>query len=172
MTRIKELMILGSFLVVVVLLFIGFVEPQPVPVPPSGSGHNHSVQPEISEFPEDFQGLLELGNSQMDIGEYTVAAEAYSRALSIDGSSVDLRTDYGTCLYGIGLLDRSVAEYMKVIEIDPNHAIVNYNLAIVYHDLNNIDSAKAYWIKYLKIEPEGIAADNSRYYLKQLEGML
>lgn len=172
MSKLKEMLILGSFLVVVVLLFLAFIEPQPIPVAPAGAEHNHSQQPAIPEFPDDFQGLVDLGDSQMDLGEYTIAAEAYSRALSIDGTSADIRTDYGTCLYGVGLLDRAVVEYKKVLQIAPDHSIVNYNLAIVYHDLNNIDSAKVFWIKYLEIEPEGTAADNSRYYLKQLEGII
>ena len=154
-----------------VLFYVITVEPEPIPGPPRGGAGPVQQQITVPDFPEDYNALLELGNEQMDMERYTIAAEAYKRALAIDPSSVNLRTDFGTCLYGMGLLESAVKEYMLVLETDPSHAIVHYNLATVYHDLNQIDSARGYWTKYLEIEPEGMAADNSRAFLKQLEGI-
>jgi Tfp pilus assembly protein PilF len=106
----------------------------------------------------------------MDHGNYPVAAEAYRRALAIDSTSADVRTDYGACLHGMGMPDRAIEEFKRVLANDPKHSIAHFNLGIVFYQSQKPDSARYYWKKYLEIDPNGNAADAARNYLKEVGG--
>lgn len=122
-----------------------------------------------ADLPTDYNGLVQAGNNYMDLGNFALAAESYKRALKIDGSSPDVRTDYGACLHGMGLEQRALEEFYTVIKDHPKHGISHFNLGIVYYGLHEADSAKLYWNKYLELEPSGQAADKAREKLKEME---
>ena len=126
--------------------------------------------PMLNNLPTDYTGLVNAGNDHMDHGNYPIAAESYRRALAIDGSSADVRTDYGACLHGMGLPQRAIEEFRKVLAQDNKHTICNFNLGIVFNELKQTDSARYYWKKYLELEPNGKASDAARQYLKQIGG--
>ena len=111
----------------------------------------------FANLPTDYDGLVQMGNQTMDQGNYPMAAECYKRALAINGQSTDVRTDYGACLHGMGLADRAIAEFNKVLLEIPNHSVATYNLGIVYYNEKQYDSAKVYWNRYLELEPNGPA---------------
>ena len=168
-----------NFIVVVILLIVtgGYLlvkQPWSQPVPVNPGGHNHAssmseAMQNIGELPEDYDALIAMGNEYMDNFNYPVAAECYRRALEIDGSSLDVRTDYGACLHGMGLPHRAKEEFHKVIEKYPQHGIANYNLGIVFYSEKNIDSARYYWEQYLIHDPNGTASENARKLLKELD---
>jgi Tfp pilus assembly protein PilF len=106
----------------------------------------------------------------MDHENFPVAAECYRRALALDGSSTDVRSDYGSCLHGMGLPQRAIDEFRKVLAQDPKHTICNFNLGVVFNEMKLTDSARYYWNKYLKMEPQGKAADAARQLLKEIGG--
>jgi len=124
----------------------------------------------LDSLPKDYNSLVSLGNNNMDHSNFAVAAECYRRALAIDGSSADVRTDYGACLHNIGLPDRAIEEFRKAIAQAPTHAIARFNLGIVYKSLNQMDSAKVYWKKYLELDPNGPASAAAKQYLKENGG--
>ena len=124
----------------------------------------------LNSLPVDFNSLVELGHQNMDAGNYAVAAECYRRALAIDGSSLDLRTDYGACLHFMALPDRAIEEFRTVLKQNPNHPIANFNMGIVYYNENKNDSAEFYWNKYLTIDPNGSASETARKLLKEIGG--
>ncbi len=122
----------------------------------------------LDSLPKDYNSLVGIGNENMDQGNFAVAAECYRRALAIDGSSADVRTDYGACLHGMGLPNRAIEEFKKVLAESPKHGIANFNLGIVYREIGEKDSARVYWNKYLALDPNGQVADAARKYLKEL----
>ncbi|MBN1212680.1 MAG: hypothetical protein JXA92_08895 [candidate division Zixibacteria bacterium] len=124
---------------------------------------------EMKDFPEDYESLVNLGNDFMDRMNYPMAAESYRRALAIDGSSLDVITDYGACLHGMGLVERAKDEFTKVLAQNKEHPIANYDMGIVFYDLEQPDSARYYWEKFLAVEPEGRAAEAIREFLKKLD---
>ena len=124
--------------------------------------------PQLRNLPTDYAGLVDAGNHNMDNRNFPVAAECYRRALAIDGSSVDVRTDYGACLHGMGLAKRALDEFRRVLVQDPKHTICNFNLGIVFNELKQTDSARFYWKKYLEFDPNGKAADQARQLLKEI----
>ena len=168
-----------NFIVVVILLIVtgGYLlvkQPWSQPVPVNPGGHNHAssmseAMQNIGELPEDYDALIAMGNEYMDNFNYPVAAECYRRALEIDGSSLDVRTDYGACLHGMGLLERARDEFNKVLAEDESHPVANYNLGIVFYNLENDDSARYYWERFLMVEPEGQVSASVRNVLKEMD---
>ncbi len=160
---------------IVVLITMGFfviVEPEPVPKPEQpqqmtdhGEGGMEIALPNL---PEDFDGLVTVGDSYMDDGNFPLAAECYKRALEIDNTSVNVRSDFGSCLYGMGLGDRALEEFRRVFDIDPSHSIAVFNMGVVFSGHGNTDSAKFYMGEYVKLEPEGKAADRARELINKL----
>jgi Tfp pilus assembly protein PilF len=106
----------------------------------------------------------------MDQRNFPLAAECYKRALAIDGTSLDVRVDYGACLHGMDLPLRAKDEFQMVLAENPLHAVANFNLGITYYTLNQIDSAQIYWKKYLAIDPNGNAAATARQLLQETGG--
>ncbi|MFQ6007969.1 MAG: tetratricopeptide repeat protein [Candidatus Zixiibacteriota bacterium] len=178
-TNKRDLLILGAtFLIVTVGYFI-FKQPEAVPKKADIDVQTHSDIPMedmgdmmkiLKDLPTDYSSLVALGNQFMDRRNYPVAAECYKRALTIQGESLDVRVDYGACLHGMGLPHRAMEEFRKVIRANPSHAIANFNLGIVFYDLNELDSARAYWHKTLQIDPNSAAAEAARNLLKEIGG--
>ena len=125
---------------------------------------------QLQDLPTDYQGLVQVGNRTMDASNWAVAAEAYRRALEIEASDPNVRTDYGICLFRMGLPDRALAEFRKVTSKYAQHSLSRFNMGVVFYSEGVTDSAKVYFNKYLEMEPTGPASDAARDLLTQLNG--
>lgn len=183
-TALRDTLIVAGALVAVAVGFFVFKKGDPKPEPPvqqmTGNAQHPPVSgvegmpsdiPQLANLPADYAGLVDIGNHKMDAGDFALAAECYRRALAIDGSNVNVRTDYGACLHGMGLPQRALEEFKKVLAQDPTHTICNFNLGIVYADLQQKDSARYYWNTYLKLDPNGAAAVTAKKLLTDLDSM-
>ncbi len=119
-------------------------------------------------FPQDYESLVAMGHQYMDAENYTIAAESYRRALAIE-DNVDIRVDFGTCLHGMGLSGRALEEFRKVLRMEPDHGIANFNMAVVSYAVGQPDSARAYAKRYLELEPNGRAAPTALQILEVLD---
>jgi hypothetical protein len=132
-------------------------------------GHEDMQSDMLKDFPTEYAPLVQAGNQFMDQQNYAMAAEAYRRALALDGSSPDVRSDFASCLHAMGLPKRALDEFRKVLTMDPNHMVAYFNLGVVFQGLGQSDSARFYWEKYLKLDPNGQAAESARQFLKNLD---
>lgn len=123
----------------------------------------------MTDLPEDHETLVQMGNQFMDDQNFPVAAEIYKRALEKKEVN-DVRVDYGACLHGMGLALRAIEEFQTVLAKDPTHGIAIFNVGIVYNSQQQADSARAYFKKYLEMEPHGQAAASARAQLQELGG--
>jgi len=137
---------------------------------PDVAGMDKSAMTGMLNLPTDYNSLIDFGNQSMDQGNFPLAAEAYKRALAIKGDDVNVRTDYGACLHGMGLPHRALEEFRTVLAAQPEHPIATFNMGIVYYNEKQFDSAKVYWEKYLVLQPEGQVSTTVRQYLQQLDG--
>ncbi len=136
----------------------------------SGSSAMDGMPDPLRDLPQDYSSLVELGNRLMDERNYPLAAECYRRVLQMDESALDVRVDYGACLHGMGLPQRALEEFRNVLSRDSLHVIAIFNLGIVYYDLNEVDSARTCWQKYLRLDPNGPAASKARELLAETDG--
>lgn len=167
----ETLIVIGAVGVIAAGFFI-FKKQEPLPVADSptsrGSGQKQLSMAMIDALPQDYGTLVQMGNEYMDQMNFAVATQIYSRALEIDGSSSDVRTDYGACLHGMGMPERAIEEFKKVVTADPAHAIAHFNIGIVYSELQKSDSAIVYFQHYLDREPDGRASDAAKRFLADL----
>lgn len=168
----RETLIVIGVVGIIAAGFLIMKEPEPIPVSDSRvSGGNNSEglsMAMIDALPQDYGTLVQMGNEYMDQMNFAVATQIYSRALEIDGSSSDVRTDYGACLHGMGMPDRAIEEFKKVVTADPAHAIAHFNIGIVYSELQKSDSAIVYFQHYLDRDPDGRASDAAKRFLADL----
>ena len=170
--RFREMYITVAVIALITLGYFVMVEPEPVPQPNQPqqmTGHGpDGTEMTFPDLPEDFGGLVTVGDDYMDDGNFPLAAECYKRALEIDSASVDTRSDFGSCLYGMGLGDRALEEFRRVFAIDPSHSIAVFNMGVVFSGQGHTDSAKFYMGEYLKLEPAGEAADRARELINEM----
>ncbi len=175
--RIRDIVIVIGVLVVFGLGYFIFAPhaepPQPGAQQMQQQGQAQGGGPmgsQLQNLPTDYQGLVQVGNQTMDVGNWAVAAEAYRRALDMDPADPNVRTDYGICLFRMGLPDRGLVEFRKVITQYPQHSLAHFNMGVVFYSEAMTDSAKVYFSKYLEMEPTGPASDAARDLLSQLNG--
>jgi tetratricopeptide (TPR) repeat protein len=171
----RDTLIILALIVLVPAGYVLFKKPAAAPVNVTQTESPHGVvgmegmTAGLTDLPTDYEGLVVAGNEMMDQGNYPVAAECYKRALAKDGSSPDVRVDLGACLFAMGLPQRALEELQIVFEKDPDHSICNFNLGIVHFGLDQKDSARVYWGRYLELEPDGRAAETARAYIQELD---
>jgi len=167
----RDGLIIAVLSVAVVAAYLAFKEkaepPQTQTAPPM-SGHETMPAEMLENLPTDYPSLVQMGNQFMDEGNYAMGAELYRRALAIDSSSPDVRSDFGSCLHAMGLPKRALDEFRKVISGYPDHVVVYFNLGVVFQGLGEKDSARYYWEKYLQLDPNGQPAEAARKYLKDM----
>ena len=169
----RDIVIITSILVLLAVAYGVVVEPpERSPVPQHGTipGQDGTGTTDfMRQLPEDYGGLVAAGNQLMDAGRYAEAAEGYRRALEIDGTSQDVRTDFGACLHAMGLAERALEEFRGVLAENPDHQIAHFNSGIVFHGMGQADSARYYWEKLLSMDPDGRMASTVRDLLKELD---
>lgn len=167
----ETLMVVGIVALISVGYFV-FSKPQNIPTPqmqtPAGHENVGDMGAALPNLPSDYEGLIAAGDQYMNQNNFPVAAECYKRALAIDDSSADVRSDFASCLYGMGLVSRALDEFRIVKEKYPLHGVSLFNMGVVFFSQNNADSAKFYFAKYLELEPSGKAAEQARNYLNEL----
>lgn len=84
--------------------------------------------------PEDYETTVNLGNAYFDAGRYAEADKWYSAALVKKPDDVNVRTDLGlTFIFRDPPdYDRAVENFLKSLEIDPNHIQTMQNLTVAY----------------------------------------
>jgi tetratricopeptide (TPR) repeat protein len=120
----------------------------------------------LDSLPKDYNTLVLTGNNYMDHQQFPIAAECYRRALAISDESQDVRVDYGACLHGMGMPDRALEEFRKVLARNPKHPVANFNMGIVFSEQQKKDSTIFYMKKYLALDPNGQAAPAAKEFLK------
>ena len=137
----------------------------------------------VRKSPHMPRAHVHLGNALRDRGEKTRAAQAYTRAVELDGSHRAARTNLANLLYeeaaggrhGEGsatqrqLLERAATQYLAVLETDPAHREALANLGNVYLAMGHPSEAEDLYRR--AIEAEANFADGhynlGRLYLEE-----
>jgi tetratricopeptide (TPR) repeat protein len=125
----------------------------------------------LASLPDDYDGLVQKGNEYMDRGLFPLAIESYRRALAIDSTDVNVMIDLGACRHAEGQYQAAIGLFRKALEIDPDHAVGNFNLGIAYSSIDNMDSTRKYWRRYIELSPESPMADTIRHFLEMTDQM-
>jgi Flp pilus assembly protein TadD len=111
-----------------------------------------TLKQRIATNPNDVQALSQLANMYMDVGKFPQAIGYYEQALRVRDDP-NVRTDLGICYKQAGQLDKSYAEFARVVEMSPGQWQPLYNLAIVLAEMHRYDEARVQVAKLKQLRP-------------------
>jgi tetratricopeptide (TPR) repeat protein len=110
---------------------------------------------QLKSNPGDPVLLAKIGDAYYDTQQYSQAAQYYQKSLNGAPADVNVRSDYGTCLWYQGDADAAIAQYQKALSYDPNHPGTLFNMGMVkWQGKNDPSGAIAAWEKLLKANPD------------------
>ncbi len=124
---------------------------------------------DIAKLPKDFKKLVEMGNHYFDHQQFHDAMVLYRKALEIDSTDLDVRTDYAACLNFMGDFEGAKKQLEKVLAQKPDHTVATFNLGVVFINLGQNREARRYWNKFLELDPGSPRAEEVRKMLLELK---
>lgn len=101
----------------------------------------------------DGSPLITLGNALRQKKEYEAAEEAYTIALGYPKSQKDALIELGLLKSEQKLHDEALGYFVKVLQLDPNHAASYCNVSSILIDKGQISQAKGAIIKAFELDP-------------------
>ncbi len=105
-----------------------------------------NYQQQAAQNPQDPQIPLRLANYLYDQHYFNLAIEWYQRSLTLSPKNVNARTDLGTSYFYVGQPQQAIAEYTKVLALNPNHQPTMFNMIVVnLEGTHDLKTARKYW---------------------------
>ena len=105
--------------------------------------------------PRNVDALTALANANVSEGKLAEAKAGFQRALALDPSNVNAHLDYGTVLP----LKQALAQDLEAVQLDPDYATAQNNLAAAEQDLGEYRQALAPLQALVRLDPH--SADNA-----------
>ncbi|WP_455757085.1 tetratricopeptide repeat protein [Sulfurimonas sp.] len=102
-----------------------------------------------------FKKAIELNPSYIDA--YEKLADLYAKH-SLQNEMIECFIKLGTIYFAQNEFLESIEYFDKIISIDNNNFVAYNNLGSCYQQLNNIEKAKEFYLKSLKINPNYVSA--------------
>jgi TPR repeat protein len=118
--------------------------------------------------PNDLAALVNLANLYFDAGKYAQAAVFYRRALKLDPSNPDTRTDYATALHAENQDLDALAQLQIVLDERPGFPEALFNQGIVANAIGRRTEAIAAFRAFLHVAPRDQRAGDARAALANL----
>ena len=95
--------------------------------------------------PENYEVIVNLGNSYFDAERYDDAEKTYATALTKKPNDLNVRTDLGLTFQfrDPPNYDRAITEFRRVLDADANHVQALQNLTVAYTKKSDKASASA-----------------------------
>ena len=130
-----------------------------------------ALRARIARNPKDVAALVQLGNMEFDAQKFDKAADYYRRALALDPTNPDVRTDYATALHQGGHDLDALAQLDSVLKERPDFRTALFNRGVVLQAIGRRTDAAADFRRYLKVAgPNDQRADAARAALTDLGG--
>ncbi|MEP0775799.1 MAG: tetratricopeptide repeat protein [Acidobacteriota bacterium] len=125
-------------------------------MPPQGSDGGHAASPPspqlleaarelerlLAEDPNNYEHLVQMGNVQYDLGNWSRAVDFYERARAIRDDSADVMTDLAVAYRESGQSAKAIELLDRAADMKPEHWQSRYNAAVVrLFDLNDTAGA-------------------------------
>ncbi|MHB8842405.1 MAG: PIN domain-containing protein [Candidatus Aquicultor sp.] len=131
----------------------------------------------LKKSPKDIQALYGLGNTYFDVAQvkqdqktYQKAIDYYKKALDVDPSKSNIRTDMAVAYNFLGMTDIATVELNKVVTSDPSFFQAYFNLGVIKYQQNDLEHAKQFFQKVLEKAPaQSPFASQADGYLQQID---
>ena len=118
--------------------------------------------------PNDLAALVGLADMEFDAAKYEQALPLYRRALALDPSNPDVRTDEATALHQSGRDLDALRELDIVLHARPAFGPALYNRAVVLRAIGRRTDALAAYNLFLKAAPNDPHAGDARDALHEM----
>ncbi len=114
--------------------------------------------------PDDYETLVQLGNTLFDAEKLPEAEKWYAAALAKNPKDVNVRTDLGLTflLREPAQYDRAIAEFKRSLELEPTHPQTLQNLTVAYTRKGDVAAAEATLAKLKASSPQSPAVEQLR----------
>jgi TPR repeat protein len=103
----------------------------------------HELEALVAKDPNNYEHLVQLGNTEYDLNNFVKAVDYYERARKIRDTSPDVMTDLGVCYRELGQPQKALELFDRAADAHPTHWQSRYNAAVVrLFDLNDDAGAK------------------------------
>ena len=119
--------------------------------------YENSIDVIKKEFNENknivYETNLRLGWLNYKAGFYKQSMQHYENAIALKPNSIEAKTGYSLPAYAMGVNDKVIAQYKKILELDPQNTSVSYNLGSIYYYQNDYKNALPYFEKVYNLYP-------------------
>lgn len=118
----------------------------------------------VAENSEDIEQVVLLANLLSNTGRMTEATEWYERALELDPDNHGVRLDFARSLQEHGFDADAEAQFLIVLEAEPENLPGHYYLARLYMDWKpqRRDEARAHFERVVEINPTSFLAEEAQ----------
>lgn len=122
----------------------------------------------VARNPEDLDQVVLLANLLANTGRMPEAMDWYERSLEIAPEDNSIRLDFARSLQTNNMPTDAEAQFLRVLERDPESISGHYYLAQLYMDWKpqRRDEARAHYERVLEINPESFLAEQTRLELE------
>jgi len=114
---------------------------------------------------------LSLANS----GDFEGAKAELKKAIELAPDNKDFQEALvivyikaGNFYFQQGRVDDAIKEFEAALKKKPDNADLNYNLGVIYHNKNDLEKAKTYYLKCLELKPAKEVSEEVTCYLGNL----
>jgi len=126
----------------------------------------------LRKDPNNLQALIGIGNLYFQTNQDRLAIESFGKALAIDPSNSNVRTDMAVCLRRTGDFDRAVEELTKAISANPRHHQARYNLGVILvQDKKDLEGGIRAWEGLLENVPDYPYRDHLKQEIARLRAL-
>ena len=123
----------------------------------------------INEGDNVAEAYCNLGLIEVEQTNPSRAIDSFTLSLKHDPRHVEAHYNLANLYYDAGDFPLARLHYEGAIQIEPNFSLVYYNLALVYHRLNNVQAATQSLKRYKELEPSDEEIELVDQLLKALE---
>jgi lipoprotein NlpI len=128
------------------------------------------LQARLRANPRDLAALVGLGDLYFDAAKFDQALPYYRRALALDPTNPDVRTDEATALHQTGHDLEALRELDTVLRTRPEFPQALYNRGVVLRAIGRRSDAVAAFRKFVEVAPHDPRAEDARNNLRELGG--
>jgi tetratricopeptide (TPR) repeat protein len=124
-------------------------------------GENYSAEMEYTSAlkidPESIRANFGIGTLYMEMGDTSKAKDVFKKLSEVEAifeeENKHLFNEFGIELRKANMIDEALANYLKAIEISPGDEHLHFNIARLYYDMKELESAHKWLQKALEINP-------------------
>lgn len=121
---------------------------------------------------KQYETCLRLGWLYYASQQYIESNNYYQKAIDLMPAAIEPRLGMVSPLAAINNWDQVVQLYLDILKIDPNYAVVNYRLGLIYYNRQNYVAAKKYFDVYLNLFPFDFDALNISAWTAYRQGKM